>query len=106
MAAAIEQYEELAYLIGMTPAQFWGSTLKEFEKQANAFSKLEKKRDSRAALICSVLAEVNRDRKKRKKPYKVEDFMPKERKQQTWEQQLKFVEILNKALGGEDKRGD
>ena len=106
MAAEIEHYEELAYIIGLTPAQFWGSTLSEFEKQASAFSKLEKKRDSRAALVCSVIAETNRNKKKRRKPYKVADFMPRERKKQTWEQQLKFVEILNKALGGEDKRGD
>ena len=33
--------------------------------------------DRRFALIASILANANRDRKKRRRPFKIDDFMPK-----------------------------
>ncbi len=36
----------------------------------------ESRADMRAAQICAVLAEINRDRKARKKPFTALDFMP------------------------------
>jgi len=60
--------------------------------------------DYRAALICSVIAEVNRNRKKRKKPYTPKDFMPKEkRRRMTGEQMAEQLKLINIALGGEAK---
>lgn len=67
--------------------------------------------DWRAALGASVLAEVNRDRKKRSDPYTVANFMPEfglranEDEGQTPEQMLTIVEIFNAAFGGRDLRG-
>ena len=59
--------------------------------------------DQRAALICSVLANINRDSKRKPTPYKVQDFMPifKSNKKQTIEEQLTIVKMLNAAFGGE-----
>lgn len=65
--------------------------------------------DQRSGLVASVIANVNRDAKRRPAPYQVDDFMPKRggepREQKNWQQLLKTVELINAALGGEDKRG-
>lgn len=37
--------------------------------------------------MCAVIAEPNRDRKKKKKPFTEMDFVPSERKEQTVEEQ-------------------
>jgi hypothetical protein len=55
----------------------------------------------RAALICSVLAEINRDKKKRPKPFTPQDFMPK--KKLTKEQMMNNAKALTMMLGGEIK---
>jgi len=61
------------------------------------------KEDSRTALICAVIANSNRSKKGKK--FKPEDFMPKSReKRDDWRSQLKYVEMLNVAMGGVDKR--
>jgi len=60
----------------------------------------------RTALLCSIIAEVNRDRKKRNRPYTPEDFMPKKKIKKvelTNEQMRQQLEMLNVALGGEVK---
>ncbi|RYD01632.1 hypothetical protein N752_29075 [Desulforamulus aquiferis] len=65
------------------------------------------KADFRAGLICSVLANINRDRKVRPQPYSPADFIPgkpKHQKPKTCQEQLAIVEALNKAFGGEDLR--
>ena len=54
----------------------------------------------RAAMICSVIAEVNRDPKKRKRAFTPDDFMPKKRGKLTGEQMASQVEAINIALGG------
>jgi len=54
-------------------------------------------------MICSVIAEVNRDRKRRKKPFTPDDFMPKKKAktQLTGEQMKAQLGFINAALGGE-----
>jgi hypothetical protein len=52
---------------------------------------------SRFALVCMVLAEVNRNPKAKKHPYKVEDFMPQ--KQKTKEELIGKIEGLKNYLG-------
>lgn len=75
-----------------------------------AFSRIEpfgdERADWRAALIASVIAEVNRHSTKRRRPFQPKDFLLKFEggKRQTWQSQLQFVEMLNAAFGGEDKR--
>lgn len=73
------------------------------------FAKLEPfgevRADVRSAMICKVIADVNRG--KGVKPYKVSDFMPRfEPESQSEEEMLQMVQTLNVALGGEDLRED
>lgn len=54
--------------------------------------------DFRTGIICAVLANINRNRKKRAKPYTPRDFMPVYgKKKQTPEEMLETV----KAMSGE-----
>jgi len=66
----------------------------------------EERADLRSGIVASVIANVNRDPKKRRKPYSPEDFMPKPRQKErrTGTQMLKIVEMLNVAFGGRDLR--
>ncbi len=66
----------------------------------------EERADLQAGIIASTIANVNRDPKKRRRPYKPQDFMPKfdAEKTQDWQSQLAMVEMLNAAFGGADKR--
>lgn len=61
--------------------------------------------DLQAGIIASTIANVNR--KKGTKPFKPQDFMPQfddYEEEQSPEEMLKTVEMLNAAFGGEDKR--
>lgn len=65
----------------------------------------EERADLRAGIVASVIANTNR--KKGSPPFKAKDFMPKYgRRQQQWQDQLKIVEMLNQAFGGDDLRTD
>lgn len=67
-----------------------------------------------AALAATLLAETNRDPKKRARRYEMQDFaLPaglhmehtvRARPKQGWQQQLQIVEMLNAAFGGADLR--
>lgn len=91
------------YDLGLTDAQFWRLSLREFFYLMKRHNAEQERRDLRAALICSVIANVNRDPKKGKS-YQPKDFMPKKRQQQTPEQMLQTVKALNRLYGG--KGGD
>jgi hypothetical protein len=61
--------------------------------------------DFRSALICTVIANGNRSKKRR--PFKVKDFIPERRgknkevdARQTWKQQLELAKQLTIAYGG------
>lgn len=69
--------------------------------------------DLRMAIMAALTAEIHRDPKQRKEPYKPEEFMPRwgtgagaadEDEGQTPEQMLAMVKMLNAALGGTDER--
>lgn len=65
----------------------------------------EERDDLRTGIVASTVAETARDTKRRRRPYRPKDFMPQfDRMQQTWEQQLAVVEMMNRALGGKDLR--
>lgn len=52
-----------------------------------------------------MLANINRNPKKRSKPFTVEDFMPKykkERRVQSAEEMLEMVKLWNTVLGGNE----
>lgn len=65
-----------------------------------------------AGIVASMVANVNRDVKKRPEPFAPHDFLIEtgideeddEEEGQGWESQLKIVEMLNAAFGGGDKR--
>jgi len=52
-----------------------------------------------------MLAEINRDRKKRTKAFEPQDFMPKKAKtkQMSDEDMRIHLGVINKVLGGEEK---
>jgi len=79
--------------------QFDALLKRKYENKKNE----KKKADYRAGIVAATIANVFRDKKQ--KPFKPDDFMPKEKKKQDWQTQLQVVEMLNKALGGKDKRG-
>lgn len=73
----------------------------------------DQRADLRAGVVASVVANANRDPKRRRRPFAPRDFMPrfgedepeaKAPQAQPWRQQLAMVELLNAALGGADER--
>ena len=64
--------------------------------------------DLQAGIIAAVVAEVNRDRKRRSRPFHPVDFMPFHEKgpgkEMTPDEILQKVVAINQALGGKDLR--
>ena len=91
----------------LSEEEFWNMTPGQYDLLARWHLKREEAKeerlDYRAALICSVIANVNRDSKKKSKPFQPQDFMPKKqvvKKRQTPEDMLEVVKALNAAFGG------
>jgi len=68
------------------------------------------RQDWRAALVASVIANVNRDPNKGE-PFSPEDFMPtrakaRREKGTDWRQLLSVVEHINIQMGGQDLRAE
>jgi len=81
--------------------EFWHLTLKEFNALSERHKDAQDWLDYRTGLLCSVLAEINRDHKRKSQPYTPADFMPKKASRgQTPEQILATVQMLNAAFGG------
>jgi len=59
--------------------------------------------DWRAGMIASVIANANRDEKKRRKPFEPKDFMPQriapEQEEQSWEEQARLLEMWFRTAG-------
>ncbi|MFA6364742.1 hypothetical protein [Methanoregula sp.] len=75
------EHQRLAYGIGgLTPAEFWDSTPAEFIPYIRERIKWKEEQDKmenfRAGTIAAVIANVNRDKKRRATPYKAYDFFP------------------------------
>lgn len=67
----------------------------------------ERRLDYRAGVVAAVIANANRDPKRRRKPYQPSDFftsLAPPRKAQSWQEQLHMVEWLNIVFGGRDLR--
>lgn len=68
----------------------------------------EERADLRAGIVASVVANTARDPKVQRDPFTPQEFMPKfeskEPTEQTPEQMLAIVEMLNAAFGGQDLR--
>ena len=78
-------------------------TPREFGLLADRHHEQTEREDARVALLCSVIANSNSGKKGKR--YKPKDFMPQARqKREDWQSQLRYVEMLNVAMGGKDKR--
>lgn len=69
----------------------------------------EERADLRAGIIAATLANVNRDPKVKREPWRADEFMPSfepepEPEPPDWERLLARVEALNAAFGGSDLR--
>lgn len=80
--------------MGMTRQEFLSSTPKEFDAFCRLLEASDRKQQFNAALICSVLANINRDPQKRSQPFSPQDFMPQAEEIQTDEQQVKMLSII------------
>lgn len=93
----------------MKPWEFNQFTLAEFseyyqqqmKKQEDEFKINER---LLARFMC-LFANANRDTKKQRRPYKIEDFITGEKKKQTPEQMANILKALTIGLGGEIKDG-
>ena len=101
----IETYEEQAYYIGLLPHEFFNLTLKEFKKLATARHKRitddRRVAEYHSALICAVLANINRP--KNGKRFKPTDFMSREKKKKSTEELLEALKYITAVTNGEDK---
>ena len=80
-------------------------TLAQFDALVRQHIEEQKKLDSRTALICTVLANINRNPKKKSKAFTVEDFMPKYEKAKetkSAEEMLETVKLWNQILRGNE----
>lgn len=72
----------------------------------------EERADLRAGIITATMANINRDPKKRRKPYSPQDFMPEfgakrtETPLERGERLLGIAEMITAAFGGKDLRKD
>lgn len=92
----------------MSDREFWRLTPYEFRLLQDAYEEREEQADYRAYELIALTASIHRDPKKRKKPYKAEDFMPKRpgrkreraKPKQSWQTHLAFAKALTIAYGG------
>lgn len=65
--------------------------------------------DWRAGMIAATIANVNRDPKKRRKPYEPSDFMPRRDRspaeEQSWEEQVRILEMWARVLAAQHGEG-
>lgn len=87
----------------MCDEEFWHLTLAQLGSLAQRYKNDQRRGDYRAALVCSVIAEVYRDRKHRSKPFTPDDFMPREEPEKMSNPHVKrSLELISKMLGGNE----
>ena len=82
-------------------------TPREFDRLLDRWEGDQERKDLRSATVAAIIAECNRDTKKRQRPFTPGDFMyskKKNRDKMSAESMLKKVEEMNKMFGGKDKR--
>lgn len=77
-------------------------TPEEFREVVEGWKIREEREDRRIGRLCSLIANVNRNPKKRSKAFTEEDFIPKAKvkKKQTNDEMMSMVLAMNKAYGG------
>lgn len=95
--------------LGLSDEQFWRSTPATLDAVADRVRQRDRDAWRRSAMVCAVIANANRDPKKRKKPYTEADFIGRDRggkpKKQSPDDMLKMAQMANQAFGGRDLRG-
>lgn len=94
---------------GLSPAEAWALTLPEFVWLQDALVARERREDFRFGQVCAVLANVNRDKKRRNQAYKPGDFFASLKTvaapgEQTPAAMLAKLELLTAVFGGQDLR--
>jgi hypothetical protein len=87
--------------LGLSEKEFWRLTLRKFDVLVKRFSVELERQDTRFAMICAAIYEQNRDKKKRPRPYGVDDFL-KRGKKRSWESQLDHIRAINTRLRGKN----
>ena len=96
----IEEAEPLAHIIGLKSAEFWELTLSEWYMTAEGYAKREERENYRAALICATLWNVHGGRNN--KAVSPDEFMPREKKEQTAKDMLQIIKMHNTIHGGQE----
>ena len=96
----IEEAEHLAHIIGLKSAEFWKLTPAEWGMVAEGYKKREERMDYRTALICATLWNVHGGRNNR--AVSPDEFMPREKKEQTAEEMLQIIMMHNTIHGGQE----
>lgn len=90
---------------GVTVERFWQLTPTEICIEIEAWDKRQEIQDYRVGLLCASILEPHRNVELHPKPFTPQEFMPKKlsnaQKEQTPEEQLEIIKMLNAALGGE-----
>jgi len=81
---------------------FWGLTPIEFHALVQRHIIAERRQDSRAALICAVLANIHRDPKRQ--PFTISDFMPGNKPSSEPQELLEHIRTWNRMMGGKETR--
>lgn len=90
--------------LGLSSDGFWSLTLAQFDSLARRYRDCQRRMDYRAAMVCSIIAEVYRDRKKRIKPFTPDDFMMKEESEEIDSPQMKrALKRISQMLGGKEE---
>jgi len=103
--------------LGISVKEFWRLLPKEFYALCLEYEKSVKEKvdlllaeqewaNWRTAMICCIIANAHRDRKKKTTPFKPSDFMPKKLesgKEMTDEEMLEVLKRTTVMLGGEVK---
>lgn len=86
------------YDLGLASDAFWRLTPRRFAALCARRRGDVRRADQRAALVACLIANANRDVKKRRRPFTVEDFMPGEdRPAQSPEQQAALLHFAARA---------
>lgn len=102
-----ETWAHCRILLGISDEEFWARTPHETNLLMSAHITRCEIDDGRTGIIASLLANIYRDKKKRKKEYSPVDFMPDRRgtakrksKVQTPAEMLHHLKALTTAMGG------
>lgn len=98
----LSKIEKHAYYIGLLPYQFMNMTIKEiFTAYEQRMKLLKDKNDCenrRTARICCIIANANRDSKKKPRPFMEDDFIPKEKLKEKKKMNVNQMETLLKTI--------